>query len=293
MQHGQLNMFAAAGLRREDPPPSAQPDPHPPPATGMTDAALIAAIPDATLATCRELAAEATGRKLAAAVPALEALCRRFRGFGLYHAIPEQTASLQALATIGGADAVAAVRRLIVGGTVSGPGLGEAVRAAATLHCILPEPTAAALLLHADPGIRAQACGCAPRTTQVVTLLATLLEDLNPGVATAAAKALGRFGRAEARPWLARLLRQSPDADLIEAVTLVADEECTVLLGRIARQHPDLRDAALTALETIALPRAAAILATLVSRGAPPADVPSDATRSRPVNSLPPAPAER
>jgi hypothetical protein len=269
MQDGQLNFFASAGIRQEAPSPVRQPHRETLRAADMTDAALIAAIPDAGLAACHALAGEAARRKLGAAVPALEALCRRFKGFGLQHAIPEQTAALQALAAIGGADAVAAVRRIVVGEVVSGPGQRNAVLAAATLHCILPEPTAATLLLHADPEVRAQACRCAPRTAQVTSLLRSLLEDLNPGVATAAAKALGRMGRTEARPWLARLLRQSPDAELVEAVTLVADEDCVVLLGRIARQHAALRDTALAALEAIETPRAAAILAALCNQGAP------------------------
>ena len=190
-------------------------------------------------------------------------MCRRFKGFGLHHPIPEQTASLRALAAIGGADAVAAVRRIVADEVVAGPGQREAVRAAAALHCVLPEHIAVGLLRHADPEIRAQTCRCTPRTAQVASSLSSLLEDLNPGVATAAAKALGRMGRAEALPWLARLLRRSPDAELVEAVTPVADEECVVLLGRIARREPALRDAALAALEAIETPRAAAVLTAL------------------------------
>jgi hypothetical protein len=265
----QLNLFGSAGIRHEDSRPFPQPHREPAPAADLTDVALLAAIPDASLATCQALAGEAARRKLAAAVPALEALCRRFRGFGLHHAIPEQTAALQALAAIGGAEAVAAVRSIVVGAVVSGPGQRDAVRAAASLHCILPEPEAAALLLHADPEVRAQACRCAPRTPRIAVLLNNLLEDLNQGVATAAAKSLGRMGRTEARPWLVRLLREIPDADLIEAVTPVADEDCAVMLGRVARQHPALRDAALAALEAIDTPRATAILAALGNQGAP------------------------
>jgi len=273
MHDGQLDLFAAAGVRREDPPSDLQPHREATPAADLTDAALVAAIPGAGLATCRALAEEAARRKLPAAVPALEALCRRFKGFGLQHRVPEQTASLQALAAIGGAAVGAAVRRIVVEEVVSGPGQRDAVHAAAALRCILPEATAAALLLHADPAIRAQVCRCAPRTGQIARLLCSLLEDLNQGVATAAAKALGHMGRIEARPWLARLLRQGPDAELIEAVTLVADEECVVLLGRIARQHAALRDSAVAALEAIETPRVAAILAALGTRTAPhPAD---------------------
>ncbi len=273
MQDGQLDMFAAAGVRREDPAPIPQPQlEQSQAAADLTDAALVSAIPDAGLAACQALADEAARRKLAAAVPALEALCRRFKGFGLQHRIPEQTASLQALAAIGGPDAVAAVRRIVAGEVVAGPGQRDAVHAAAALRCILPEPMAAALLLHADPQVRAEACRCAPRTGQIASLLGGLLDDLNPGVATAAAKALGRMGRTEARPWLTRLLRQNPDAELVESVPLVADEECVVLLGRIARQHTGLRDAALAALEAIETPRAAAILATIGNQAAPHPD---------------------
>lgn len=241
-----------------------------PPAADLSDAALIAAIPEASLTTCHALAGEAARRRLAGAVPALEALCRQFKGFGLRRAIPEQAAALQALAAIGGADAVAAVRRVVTGQVVSGPGQREAVRAAAGLRCLLPEPTATALLLHADPEIRAQACRCAPRTPQVAALLVSLLEDLNPGVGIAAAKALGRMGRGEARPWLIRLLRHNPDAELVDAVTSVADEECVVLLGRVARQHPTLRDATLAALAAIETPRASAVLAALTNQSMPP-----------------------
>jgi hypothetical protein len=86
----------------------------------LDDAALIAAIPDAGLADCRALAAEAGRRRLLPAIPALEALCRRFRGFGLHHPLPDQVAALSALAAVGGHDAAAAVSRIIVDGVVQG-----------------------------------------------------------------------------------------------------------------------------------------------------------------------------
>jgi len=244
----------------------AEPDPTPVStvaAGSLSDAALIAAIPNAGQSTCRGLAQEAARRKLVAAIPALEALCRRFKGFGLHHTVAEQAAALQAIAAIGDAEAVAVIRRMIVEDVVAGPGLAEAVRAAATLRCVLPEETAAALLRHADPAIRAHACRCTSRTEQSAALLASLLEDLNPGVAAEAAKALARMGRPDGRAWLLRLLAQQPDAELLAAIAAVADDECTVLIGRIARSHPSLREAAVEALESIETPRASAVLASL------------------------------
>jgi hypothetical protein len=54
----------------------------------LDDAALIAAIPDVGQADCFDLALAAAQRGLTAAVPALEALCRRFKGFGVDHVVP-------------------------------------------------------------------------------------------------------------------------------------------------------------------------------------------------------------
>ena len=69
MQDGQFDLFDSAGVRHDAPLSSQQPHPETTPAADMTDAALIAAIPDAGLAACEALAGEAARRKLVAAVP--------------------------------------------------------------------------------------------------------------------------------------------------------------------------------------------------------------------------------
>jgi HEAT repeat protein len=99
-------------------------------------------------------------------------------------------------------------------------------------------------------------------------MMIDLLDDLNRGVARAAACALGQMGRNEARPMLAKLLREEPSKEIIDAVSLIADEECMVQLGRIARIEPTLSDAALNALEDIDQPRAIAI--AIAIRNVPP-----------------------
>jgi hypothetical protein len=48
---------------------------------------------------------------------------------------------------------------------------------------------------------------------------------------------------------------------------LIADEECVVLLGRIARSRSILADAALASLENIDLPRADGVAAAIRRRG--------------------------
>jgi HEAT repeat protein len=220
---------------------------------------LIAAIPDSNLADSIALAAEASRRRLALAVPSLETLCRRFSGFGIDRMVPEQAAALQALAAIGGREAAQAVSQLIVRRVVQGPTLNLAVSTAARIGSTLPTDVLRSLLRHPDPGIRASVCGCARRRQELISVMIDLLDDLNQGVARSAACARGQIGRVEARPMLAKLLREEPSEEVIDAVSSIADEECMVQLGRIARTSPGLSDAALNALEDIDQPRAIAI----------------------------------
>jgi HEAT repeats len=242
-----------------------------PTATALDDQALIAAIPESNLTVSIALATEAGRRRLATAIPSLETLCRRFSGFGIDRMVPEQAAALQALAVISGREAAQAVSRLIVRGVVQGPALNLAVSTAAQIGSALPADVLRSLLRHPDPGIRASVCGCARRRPELISLMIDLLDDLNQGVARSAACALGQIGRIEARPMLVKLLREEPSEEIIDAVSSIADEECMVQLGQIARTEPALSDAALNALEDIDQPRANAI-ATAVRNVLPPSD---------------------
>lgn len=219
--------------------------------SGLDDSNLVAAIADARLATAAALAGEAGRRHLIAAVPALEMLCRRFAGFGVDHPVAEQMAALDALSRIGGREAAAAVARLIARQVVVGPALETAVAAAACLEAELPMEVASQLLRHPVRGVRAHACRCLRHWPEMVPVLLELLDDLDGGVRAAAACALGRMGRFEGRPALAQLLRIAPTAEVIDAVSGVADEDCIILLGRIARSNSDLARVAATALDQL------------------------------------------
>ena len=257
MPEQQLDLFSAAGIPAEQPLPQALA--RRPAVVDLDDHELIAAIPAANLGDCTALAAEAGRRRLTVAIPALETLCRRFAGFGIDRLVPEQSAALRALAVIGSRDAAQAVSLLIVRRVVQGPALGLAVAVAAQLHASLPADVLRSLLRHADPDIRANACRCACGRPELIAVMIDLLDDLNGAVARSAACALGQMGRIEARPMLASLLREEPSEEVIDALSPVADEECIVLLGRIARSKPALCDAALDALESIDHHRASAI----------------------------------
>lgn len=265
MPEEQLDLFSASGIPPASRPAATARQEAPPP-EDLDDATLIATIPAAGATDGPALAAEAGRRGLVAAIPALEELCRRFAGFGVDRAVPEQVAALEALATIGGGEAARAVARIVAKGVVQGPALKVAVTAAAHLGSVLPAAIALALMRHADPGVRAAACGCVRAWPQAVPLLFDLQGDPQSEVSTAAACALGRLGRREVLPALARLLLQAPSAQVIEAVTPIADEDCVVLLARIVRTMPDLADAALDALDVVEHPRAAQLVASLAQR---------------------------
>ena len=104
----QLDLFADRGVEAEQ---DLSPSPCPAMVSAdIEDEVLITAIAESDLADSCELAAEAGRRQLAAAVPALAALCRRFAGFGTRRLIPEQVAAIEALALIGGRDAADAAQ---------------------------------------------------------------------------------------------------------------------------------------------------------------------------------------
>jgi hypothetical protein len=254
----QLDLFAAAGHRPVDVPVLLAEAPCVLPAE-LDDDTLLEQIPRASIADCHALAREAGRRRLGAAIAALEKLCRRFKGFGLRQAIPEQIAALEGLALIGGIAAARTVGRIIVEQVVQGPGLIVAGETAARLGARLPPACALLLLRDPEPRMRAAACRCAPSGADVAAVMVELLGDLHTDVSRAAACALGRMGRCEARPVVVRLLRQDPSPEVIDAAACLGDEECLILLGRIGRARPDLADAVLAALEAIEQPRAAAI----------------------------------
>ena len=260
----QLDLFTGSGYRPDQTsaPTAGRPSVI---ASELDDTSLIAAIPHASLGDCRGLASEAGRRQLVGAIVALEALCRRFRGFGLEHPVAEQTAALEALAEMGGSEAGRAVKRIIVEKIVQGPGLNNALKAAAWLGVGLPANVIVSLLRHESPEIRAGGCRCAGPSSAAIPLLLELLDDPDHVVAREAACALGRIGRNDARPMLLRLLQQAPSAAVIDAISAIADEECLIILGRIARTRPDLADAALAVLEIIGSPPAMKIAAA--SRG--------------------------
>jgi HEAT repeat protein len=259
MDSEQFDLFSGSGLPPGRPPQAASNGADVSP-EGLDDDALLAAILTSGLTDGPALVDEAARRCLPEAVPVLERYCRRFAGFGVDHPIPEQAAVLHALAAIGTREATATVTRIIAKAVVQGPTLKVAVRVAGSIGCRFPAEVSIPLLHHADPVVRADACRCARPAPEIIPVLLDLLDDLNEGVVVAAACALGRMGRSEARPILVRWLREAPSPEIADAVSMIADEDCVVLLGRLLRADPVLADVARSALENCGHSRAEQIL---------------------------------
>ena len=250
---GQLDLFAGSGfLPATQPAPLARPPVIAP--AELDDAALLAAIPASGLADGPPLAAEAGRRRLVTAVPVLEDYCRRFAGFGMSRALPEQVAALEAGATIGGPKAAESVARIIVQRWVQGPTVTSAPRPRpASDRAFRRTPCSPCCVTRNPQSAGTPACWRAaePRSLPHST---DLLRDLHADVRTEAACALGRIGSTQAVPLLKLTLSQAP---VIKAVAGVADEDCIVLLGRIAEgPAPDLAAAAVEALEAVEHPLA-------------------------------------
>ena len=222
----------------------------------LPDAELIAVLPRARQLEAPGLAAEAARRRLADAVPALEALCRRFAGFGLDREVTEQVAALRGLASLNGGEAVT---RLIVAGTVRGPGMRVALEAAAELGCRLPPDRIAESLRSDDPKVREAACRCARGGAEVISGLVDLLTDLHASVMQAAALALGRLGRREGRAVLIELLRTAPSKEVVGALAGIAEDDDWVRVGQTALRVPELAAVVLEVLEESEEPRAMAV----------------------------------
>jgi HEAT repeat protein len=254
----QLDLFAAGGTA---PAPSSQTESSLSRAEigTLSDAAILAAIQDAGFPVILSLIQETGRRRLHDAIPILDRLCRLFAGFGIKHEIPEQVAALDALAAIGGHEARLTLSGLLDDRVVQGPTLKVAARVAADVRCRLSPITILPLLQHGDPEVRSVACDLARPQADINAVLIDLLTDLDSNVRTAAACALGRFGKQEARAVLKDILRRAPTPNIIEACASIADHECIVLLGRLARTRTELAKAALDALAMIEDPLAVKI----------------------------------
>ena len=235
--------------------PPAAPDagPAPPPLQPdtLSDDEILDRLPDAgmrdAVLLCRLVVERGLGDR---ALPALDRLWRRFRGYGRERPQPEQEAVVQALARIGtkAADRLAGI---VTAADLPPPLLPAALLAASEAGLGLPRGFAGPLLGHADPLVRERAARLGRFGGADIAALEELIGDVHRPVRRAAAVALGRLGGASAKPVLLEELFRDPAREIVTALAGIADDDIAVHLGRCAEAHPALAETVAAALEEI------------------------------------------
>ena len=252
----QLDLFAERGrvTARLAAEPTAAPASAP--VATLSDDDLLELIHKAGPSNIEAAGSEVVSRSLEAAVPALEALWRRFAGFGVEKPLREQLAVLDTLARLGGTDARSTLRAIVLSKGLPASLLPAASQAAASAGLALPAAFVGPLLDHEDAAVRGAGFVLAARTDIPADRLREGLFDRSAANRRAAAVALGLRGDASARQPLYDELARYPSTEVVEAITAIWDDDAIVHLGRCARRHPQLAGAVLDALRDIASPRA-------------------------------------
>ncbi len=263
---GQLDLFAERGAvtprHTKNPLPSSSATP----AERLTDDELLERIRDAGPSDVDAVCTEVASRSLEGAVPALEALWRRFVGFGIERPLAEQLAVVDTLARLGGVDACSALRRIVLSRALPASLLPAALSAAAQAGLALPADFVGSFLTHRDAGVRRAAFALAAKSNVAADRLREGLLDRSAANRRLAKIALGLRGDPNVRQPLYDELARFPSADVIEAITAVWDEDAIVHLGRCAQRHPRLAGVVLDALREIGTPRAETVARHIESR---------------------------
>ena len=233
------------------------------PIEDSTDGDLLEALPRAGLSNVDALCSEIVARSLLAAVPALEALWQNFTGFGPNKPHRQQLAVIDTLARLDGATSHAALRRIVLLRTLPGSLLPAALQAAVQAGLALPATFIEPLLVHDETTVRRAAFSLALRSAVSIDRLREGLQDPTEGIRRLAGIALGLRGDSQARRLLLRELSRSPSPEVIDAITVIWDDDVIVHLGRCARRHPHLAGAVLSALHDIGTRRALTVAGNL------------------------------
>ena len=248
----QFDLFTGGGTVE----PAAGPADKPFRPEALSDEDILARIPSAGISDVGLLCNLAIERGLGdRAVPALETLWRRFKGFGYERPEPQQTAAIDTLVKLGTARAKQLLVDIVTARDLPPPLLPAALSAARSAALHLPAHFVRPLLAHADPRIREQAARLSGFGQPDIGALAACLDDTQPAVRRAAAIVLGQFGDARAKAILLSELQRTPTGEIVEALSAIADDDIVVHLGRCADAHPALAGRIAMELEEMETPR--------------------------------------
>ena len=253
-----------------DNPPAVSATSAQPPDVGLqalSDPELLALIPKANLSNVGDLCNEVLNRDLGdAAVPALDALWHRFRGYGDKGALPEQRGALNTLARIETATARETLTR-IVRATHPDTLLPAVLQAAVTAGLPLPLRQIEPWLDHKLPEVRVCGFALAQKANPPAYLLEKGLSDPYPSVRRAALISAGLLEHVFAKQGLLQELDRAPNSQVIEALIGILDEDILVLLRRCGEQNEALRPFIIAELKATEDPKALTIATDLAAHG--------------------------
>ncbi len=257
----------AADIR---PSPEVPARPAPPAAATLPDDDLIGRLLDAGPSEIDAFCGEIAARSLSAAVPALEALWRRFHGFGIHNPLREQRAVVETLARLEGPEARAALKRIVLSPGLPEPLQPTALRAAADAGLVLPAPFVEGFLGHTDAAVRGAAFDLAPAAKVPAQRLRDGLSDGVASIRCTTAVALACQGDASGRDVLVAALANAPSTAIVEALGAIGDDEAIVALGRCAMRHSAHAPEVIAVLRDMGNPRACRLAARLEADNATP-----------------------
>ncbi len=234
----------------------------------MEDQEVVARIPDADMAEVDALCDQVLDRGLGDdAVPALEALWKRFFGFGVDGPTREQRCALMTLARTGSSLSRQALARIVDAPDLIDSHLPLALQCASDANLALPGQRVARWLEDGRPEVRkcafALARNCRPRVPG--HLLEAGLADPDALVRRACLVTMGHSGDARAKEGLLEELGRSPAAEVVAALACMLDDDIVTCLGRCGLEHACLREQVVEELEGEADPRARRLVERLRS----------------------------
>ncbi len=227
---------------------------------------VLSLIPKASFSNVEKLCGEVLKRELGnSAVPALEALWNRFRGYGLSGALPEQKFSLKTLARIGTPESQAAITKIVEAPSLPDALLPLALRAAVEVKLALQIHRISPWLDHGITEVRALAYTLLQNTDPPVYILETGLSDPEPSVRMATRVTMGKLGHKKAKKGLLADLEENPTCQIVLALAAIADEDVITHLGRCALKNGSLKTLILDELLALEDPRAVKVVGQIKS----------------------------
>ena len=225
----------------------------------LDDLEILARIPATKLSEVEALCEQVMDRGFGDdAVPALEALWRRFFGFGVDGPMREQRCALNALEKIGTEMSRQALVRIVDAPDLFDALLPLALECATKAHLALPAQSITRWLEDTRPEVRELSFMLARNCSSPVPrhVLEAGLSDSEASVRRACLLTMGRFGHDRAKSGLLAELERNPSSEIVTALAGILDDDIITRLGRCAMKHERLREQIIEELESSAEPRA-------------------------------------